>query len=85
MVSQSESAKKQAALDQWRNAFRDEAKGGDPDPGLVLDSLLALRSVERKLHEQVTQQEPHCHRTRQPFLICIKRDRHPSAFSSSTR
>mmetsp|Transcript_4021 Transcript_4021/g.6865 ORF Transcript_4021/g.6865 Transcript_4021/m.6865 type:complete len:345 (+) Transcript_4021:152-1186(+) len=48
----SESAKKQAALDQWRNAFRDEAKGGDPDPGLVLDSLLALRSVERKLHEQ---------------------------------
>eukprot|EP00240_Pyramimonas_obovata_P005905 CAMPEP_0118933778 /NCGR_PEP_ID=MMETSP1169-20130426/12467_1 /TAXON_ID=36882 /ORGANISM="Pyramimonas obovata, Strain CCMP722" /LENGTH=337 /DNA_ID=CAMNT_0006876587 /DNA_START=82 /DNA_END=1095 /DNA_ORIENTATION=- len=47
-----DSAKKQAALDQWRNAFRDEAKGGEPDPGTVLDSLLALRSVDRKMQEQ---------------------------------
>eukprot|EP00959_Pyramimonas_sp_CCMP1952_P435360 9116363-Pyramimonas_sp.AAC.1 len=52
VVPQADSAKKQAALDQWRNAFRDEAKGGEPDPGTVLDGLLALRSVDRKMQEQ---------------------------------
>lgn len=53
-AKESQVAELQRQVDQWQSAFRDETKPEvTPDPGSVLDNLLALRASERKLHEQV--------------------------------
>lgn len=50
-AAKGEAARARSALEGWQNAFRDECKGMEPEPGAVLDALLTLRAAERKAGE----------------------------------
>jgi hypothetical protein len=50
-TAKGEAARARSALEGWQNAFRDECKGMEPEPGAVAEALLTLRGAERKAGE----------------------------------